>query len=90
MLRISEVTPREAEVTLRFEGRLVGAWVLEAHQICKRLLSETPVLRLDVSDLSYIDRHGARLLVELRALGVSLINSPPFVEEQLKAVLPAI
>jgi hypothetical protein len=86
MLRISELTPRNHSVTLRFEGRLVGPWVSEATQVCERLLSETSALRLDLRDLSFLDRAGAMLLLNLRTQGVCLLNGSPFVEEQLKAV----
>jgi ABC-type transporter Mla MlaB component len=86
MLRISELTPRNHSVTLRFEGRLVGPWVLEASQVCERLLGETSALKLDLTDLSFLDRAGAMLLLNLRTQGVRLLNGSPFVEEQLKAV----
>jgi hypothetical protein len=78
--------PRNHSVTLRFEGRLVGPWVAEANLVCERLLSETPLLQLDLADLSYLDRAGAMLLLDLRTRGVSLLNGSPFIEEQLKAV----
>jgi hypothetical protein len=86
MLRISELTPRNHSVTLRFEGRLVGPWVSEATQVCERLLDQTPLLKLDLADLSYLDRAGAMLLRDLRTRGVDLLNGSPFIEEQLKAV----
>ena len=76
----------QSNFTLRFEGRLVGPWVAEANQVCERLLSETQILKLDLADLSYIDRAGAVLLLDFRTRGVSLLNGSPFVEEQLKAV----
>ena len=86
MLRISELTPRNHSVTLRFEGRLVGPWISEATQVCERLLGETSALKLDLTDLSFLDRAGAMLLLNLRTRGVALLNGSPFVEEQLKAV----
>jgi ABC-type transporter Mla MlaB component len=86
MLRISELTPRNHSVTLRFEGRLVGPWVAEANQVCERLLGEIPLLKLDLADLSFLDRAGAMLLLSLRTRGVALLNGSPFIEEQLKAV----
>ena len=85
MLRISEQTPRNHSITLRFEGRLVGPWVSEATQVCERLLSETPALKLDLADLSYLDRAGAMMLLDLQTRGVCLLNGSPFIEEQLKA-----
>jgi ABC-type transporter Mla MlaB component len=85
MLRISELTPRNHSITLRFEGRLVGPWVSEATQVCERLLDETQLLKLDLADLSFLDRSGAMLLLDLRTRGVALLNGSPFIEEQLKA-----
>jgi len=86
MLRISELPSRNHSVTLRFEGRLVGPWVSEATQVCERLLTEARSLKLDLADLSFLDRAGAMLLLNLRIQGVCLLNGSPFVEEQLKAV----
>jgi hypothetical protein len=48
-------------------------------------LGETPLLKLDLADLSYLDRAGAMLLLDLRTRGVALFNGSPFIEEQLKA-----
>jgi hypothetical protein len=88
MFRISELPVRNGAATLRLEGRLVGPWVAEAGPLCNRLLDELFALKLDLTDLSYVDRNGAMLLVRLRARGVSFVNSSPFVEEQLKSVAP--
>lgn len=74
-------------MTLRFEGRLVGPWVKEASQVCERLLEANHLLNLDLADLSYLDRAGAILLVDLRTRGVCLLNGSPFLEEQLKTVM---
>jgi hypothetical protein len=89
MLRISELTPHSASARLRFEGRLVGPWVIEATQVCNHQLNRISALELDLADLVYLDRNGASLLTQLRARGVSLVNSSPFIEEQLKAFTSA-
>jgi hypothetical protein len=88
MFRISVSPIRNGLATIRFEGRLVGPWVSEASDFCERLLNELSALKLDLADLSYLDRNGAMLLVHLKTRGVSLVNSSPFVEEQLKSLAP--
>jgi hypothetical protein len=59
---------------------------MEASQLCDRLLGGLSSLKLDLADLSYLDRNGAVLLTQLRARGVTLVNGSPFIEEQLKII----
>ncbi len=87
MFRISEVSDSRAILTVRFEGRLVGAWVLEARRYCEQRAKEIATLRIDLADLLYLDRKGVHLLADLRATGVCLLNASPFVERQLKALV---
>lgn len=84
MFRISEIE-RNGEVgTLRLEGRLVGLLVVELETVCEYHLSNGQRLKLDLADLSFADRAGIALLQSLRARGVALANSSPFLNEELK------
>jgi hypothetical protein len=42
-------------------------------------------VKLDFADVTYADRSGVLLLLNLRASGVELVNCSPFLAEELKA-----
>ncbi|MGA2113815.1 MAG: hypothetical protein ABSH56_03580 [Bryobacteraceae bacterium] len=56
-------------------GQLAGAWVTELHEQWVRRRRESPdLLRLlDLSDVTFIDEAGARLLREMRSEGVRFV-----------------
>jgi anti-anti-sigma regulatory factor len=85
MLKISQFGKANHSVTLKLEGRVVGPWVDELRQICELTLSERRKLKLDLTDVSYVDANGVGLLSGFKSRGVSLENCSPFVDEQLKA-----
>lgn len=84
MLKISEPTANHA-TTLKLEGHLVGPWVNQLREICEAHLAQEQRLKLDFADVAYADRGGVALLINLRALGVELVNCSPFLAEELKA-----
>ena len=84
MLRISEPTANHA-TTLKLEGRLVGPWVSQLREICEVHLAQERRLKLDFTDVTYADRSGVSLLLDLRVRGVELVNCSPFLIEELKA-----
>ena len=84
MLRISQVGSANHAVTLRLEGRIVGAWVDELRQNCEAVQNEGRRLKLYLADVEYMDAQGVKLLSALRAGGVELLECPPFAAEQLK------
>ena len=84
MLKISEPTLNHA-MTLKLEGRLVGAWVSQLRDICEAHLAQAQRLKLDFTDVTYADRNGVLLLLNLRASGVELVNCSAFLAEELKA-----
>ena len=87
MLRISPVESAGTCLILRLEGRVAGPWVEELCRICESSLTGHPGLRLDLTDVSYIDVGGLSVLTRLQSRGVQLMNCSPFVEEQLKATV---
>lgn len=88
MLKITEITGPAGGVTLRLEGRLLGPWVIELEQACDRLQARGITPGLNLGAVEYLDRRGAALLVALRARGTALLDTPPFVAEQLKIATP--
>ena len=84
MLKISSEDSGNHIVTLRLEGRIAEPWTSELRRICEKLLAEKRVVRLDMADVSYLDRTGAAVLSKLQSSGVSLMDCSPFTIEQLK------
>lgn len=83
MLKISEPTTNHA-VTLKLEGRLVGPWVEELRATCEAHLQAAHRLKLDFAGVSYADRAGVALLVNLSKRRVEIMNCSPFLAEELK------
>jgi hypothetical protein len=51
---------------------------------CLELLGTDQKVFLDLAGVSYLDRHAVRLLRELAARSVALINCPPLVDELVR------
>ncbi len=85
MLRIVLVEPANGTVALRLEGRVIGPWVEELRRSCEPVLATGARLRIDLTDVSFVDRDGVELFRRLRSRRGALVNCSPFVAEQLKA-----
>lgn len=86
MLKISKVESVNHAVVLRLEGRIVGPWVTELQKSCEEALAEGRSLNLHLADVEFMDTSAVALLSRLRSSGVALLESTPFVSEQLKVV----
>jgi ABC-type transporter Mla MlaB component len=84
VLRISRVEATDEALTLRLEGQVRGPWVEELRRLCEQWLATGSELRLDLTDVSFMDRHGVALCHCLRERKVVLLHYSPFVAEQLK------
>ena len=84
MLKISQIGSNDHSVTLKLEGRMVGPWVGEAREICETFLAEGRMVKLNLSEVSFVDQDGVNFLKNLIPRGVRLIGCSLFVEEQLK------
>lgn len=84
MLKISHIDSMNQAIALKLEGRLVGPWVSELQKSCDEVLTGKNGLELHLSEVEFIDSHGAALLASLRRRGVALLQCPPFAAEQLK------
>ncbi|HEU4369531.1 MAG TPA: hypothetical protein VFV05_15020 [Methylomirabilota bacterium] len=83
MLKIVTLEPAEGDTVLHLEGQIIGPWVDELRRTCDQLLPTTAV-RLDLSDVSFVERRGVELLRALGTQGVPLLHCSAFVTEQLK------
>jgi ABC-type transporter Mla MlaB component len=83
MLRISEMGKANRHVVLKLEGRIVGPWVEELSNACQPLLDRNEPLKLDLADVSYVDREGIALLLRLKGHKVILESCTPFVAQEL-------
>jgi anti-anti-sigma regulatory factor len=74
MLRIT-TTDNPRVLTLRLEGRLEGPWVQELEKCWKSNLSSTtkPSLRVDLTDVTFIDAAGKDRLAAMHRQGVEFI-----------------
>jgi len=88
MLKISEEKRGRQAITLLLEGRIVGPWVDELRQLCESFARAGVKLTLNLEEVAFADDNGISLLVGLRARGVRLLHTTPFVEQQLKAIAP--
>ena len=84
MLRLTRTTRLPHEVVLVLEGQIIAEWVGLLEAECLELLTTDRNLFLDLAGVSYLDRRAVRLLRELAARSVTLINCPPLVDELVR------
>lgn len=86
MLRIVVLERGGDRTTLTLEGRVIGPWVDELRRSCERILATGSTLTLDLAEVAFVERDGARLLRNLVDSGVTVVKCPAFVNEQLEAL----
>jgi ABC-type transporter Mla MlaB component len=76
MLRIT-VQESQDQVTIKLEGSLAGAWVMELEEVWRatRTILVGRTLSINLTEVSNVDRAGTYLLVLLRDRGTRLIAS---------------
>ena len=84
MLRISEIGNSNDHVLLKLEGRIVGPWVGELAGAAGRALDADRTLKIDLADVSYVNREGVKLLLTLEDRRAMLEGMSPFVAEELR------
>jgi len=72
-----------APVTLRLEGRIVGAWVRELARQCDDVWDADRSLRLEMTAVSFVDPDGVRLVRSLIDRGAVVSGCTAFVCDQL-------
>ena len=88
MLRLTRTARLPHEAVLVLEGQIVAEWVDLLEAECLELLGTHGKVLLDLANVSYLDRRAVRLLRELAARSVTLINCPPLVDELVKEDAP--
>ncbi len=83
MLRITEDQSTTGATALRLEGQLIGPWVTELRRVCQKPLNKGQELKLDLGEVSFVDRLGVSLLEDLKHRGATLENVSAFLQEQL-------
>lgn len=84
MLRISIVSTNHESMFLRLEGSVSGAWVDELRHVAESALADGLAIVMDCKGVSFIDRRAQRLISELLARKVTLLNCSPFFQSQLR------
>ncbi|MGA7315153.1 MAG: hypothetical protein WBX22_14380 [Silvibacterium sp.] len=75
MLKIS-INDDMFAATLKVEGKIVGPWAAELNRVWRHLWASTnqKTLRLDICNVTFIDRDGTRILREIvRATGAEVL-----------------
>jgi hypothetical protein len=81
VLRITD-SRHDASRVITLEGKLLEAWVDEVRGLFVGIEAAS-FPKLDLSDLSYVDRAGAELLQNLLRQGIQIRGCSPFVAELL-------
>jgi anti-anti-sigma regulatory factor len=84
MLRLTRTTRLPHEVVIVLEGQIVAEWVKLLEEECLELSGTDQKVLLDLAGVSYLDRRAVRLLRELSARSISIVNCPPLVEDLLR------
>jgi anti-anti-sigma regulatory factor len=75
MLRIT-VHDNPVSLTVQLEGRLAGPWVQEVEHCWEELRARQckPVLRIDLTGVTFIDAAGKRFLAAMHAEGAEFLT----------------
>lgn len=84
MLKISIQESERDKVTLLLAGRIANSEVEQLGASCRQILESGSKLTLDLAGVSFIDRNGVALVHNLEDQRAQLVNTSPFVGEQLK------
>jgi hypothetical protein len=72
MLRITTHNDRDS-VTFQLEGRLAGVWVRELEECWQHTFAGTPIIRFDLTGVTYVDAAGKEFLAARHGQGAELI-----------------
>lgn len=84
MLKITELHRTDHEITLKLEGSVTDDLLGEVRTACEDALSGEYRLRLDMGDVTFIERRALALFQSLKERHVELFNCTPFILEQIK------
>ncbi|GKS59474.1 hypothetical protein YTPLAS18_30010 [Nitrospira sp.] len=84
MLKITTIRENRAEVLLKLEGKITEQWAALLDRECRSFLRNKKVVRLDCSNVAFIDTRGVEVLKNLPQKQVTLISAPSYVTELLQ------
>ena len=84
MLRIDEFFESPFTVKLKPQGSVTGEWVLLLEERIRRSLQTSEKVFLDLSEVTFVDKHGVEMLRKVASEKIAIINCPGFIEELLK------
>jgi len=82
MLKITDSGQDSSCQIIKLEGKLLQDWIGEVRRLFLDV-DEGPFPGLDLSGLTFVDREGAELLLQLLRRGVRIESCSPFVAELL-------
>lgn len=83
MLKITETDRTDYSVTLKLEGHVAEECLLTIKTACDEILASGCRLELDMSDVSFVERHAVSFFTDLRSGRVALVNCSPFLREHI-------
>ena len=84
MLRITKIFEDDLTMTLRLDGKIVGATAAGLEGAYRQYRNGgSKTLSLDFSGVTFIDGDGLAMLKKIKARGVALVNGSPFIESLL-------
>jgi anti-anti-sigma regulatory factor len=85
MMRITTETVRDT-TTFKLEGKLIGAWVEELERSWKEVMAANPhqLLRLDLTEVTFIDARAKTLLSAMYRAGTELTASGVFMKRVVR------
>lgn len=78
MLRITQIHDSHGP-RLKLEGKLLGPWTDELRAACAGLTQQVRQPRIDLTEVSFVDAAGIKLLEDLRGEGFDLTACSHFV-----------
>ncbi len=88
MLRITEISTDDEAIILRLEGKLVGKCIPELERMCLYHRDEkNKTVVLDCSGVTFIDKHGVRMLESIQDERVKIIDCCPFIQSLLSKLV---
>ena len=76
VLRITRMTANGSSFTLKLQGKITVAWVTLLERECRSLIGKKKRVRLDFSDVSYMDFSGVEMMRTLPIGEVTIVNAP--------------
>jgi ABC-type transporter Mla MlaB component len=71
--------------TLKVEGKILGPWVVELSRACEELRVPLHCLRLDLTDVTFVDSTGLKLLDDLVREGATIVGCSGFIADLMSS-----